>query len=119
MENLLKSRTDIIQAEFERHAYPQNHLRNLALHNCIAEYEYIIDVDIVPVKGMANALNSFLSMMENCRKCAFVAPTYEIKKDVPAPRTKTELLALKQEGKARPYHQKVFPESQAATNYTK
>lgn len=38
------------------HPYPQNLLRNLARKNCQTPYVYMLDVDIVPSKGMAESL---------------------------------------------------------------
>lgn len=40
-----------------RHPYPQNHLRNLARKNCHTSYVFLVDVDIVPSRGMAESLD--------------------------------------------------------------
>lgn len=40
-----------------RHPYPQNHLRNQARKNCQTPYVFLVDIDIVPSKGMAGALD--------------------------------------------------------------
>lgn len=40
-----------------RHPYPQNHLRNLARKNCHGPYVFLVDIDIVPSRGMSEALD--------------------------------------------------------------
>lgn len=48
-----------------RHPYPQNHLRNLARKNCHTSHVFLVDVDIVPSRGMAESL-------DKVRYCDFV-----------------------------------------------
>lgn len=43
-----------------RHPYPQNHLRNLARKNCHTPFVFLVDVDIVPSKGMAESLDKVI-----------------------------------------------------------
>ncbi len=61
--------------------YPQNLLRNLAKNGCQTEFTFIPDIDMIPIPGLAEDLDAFLAEeeQENCDKCAFVVPTYEIK----------------------------------------
>ncbi|KAJ8918084.1 hypothetical protein NQ315_011541 [Exocentrus adspersus] len=99
--------------------YPQNHLRNLARKNCQSNYVFLTDVDIVPSKGMAEALDEFLEKSECKGKCAYVVPTYELDERVLFPPNKTELIRLANKGLARPFHHKVFIYNQYATNFTR
>lgn len=46
-----------------RHPYPQNHLRNLARKNCHTDHVFLVDVDIVPSRGMAEALDKVRSRL--------------------------------------------------------
>lgn len=103
-----------------RNVYPQNHMRNLARKNCQTEWIFLTDVDIVPCVNMTTRLDEFLSLPpNNCDKCAYVVPTYELDIRVRFPPNKTELVRLAKKGLARPFHQKVFIHNQFATNFTK
>merc|ERR1711970_1394695 len=65
----------------ESYPYPQNLLRNLAKNGCQTNYTYIPDIDMVPTPGMDLQLERFIKKQEernNCTKCAYVIPTYEI-----------------------------------------
>lgn len=102
-----------------RNVYPQNHLRNLARRNCQTEYVFVTDVDIIPSTNLANLLNEFLRNTEQCDKCAYVIPTYELDVRIRFPQNKTELVRLANKGLARPFHEKVFIHNQYATNFTR
>ncbi|KAL2744266.1 hypothetical protein V1477_006808 [Vespula maculifrons] len=101
-----------------RNVYPQNHLRNLARKNCQSDYVFLTDVDIVPSLNLTSALDDFLRN-ENCDKCAYVIPTYELDSRVRFPSNKSDLVRLARKGLARPFHQKVFIHNQFATNFTR
>ncbi|XP_063530052.1 beta-1,4-glucuronyltransferase 1-like [Cydia strobilella] len=103
-----------------RHPYPQNHLRNLARKNCQTPYVFLVDVDIVPSKGMAEALDKFLAKAPKCPLCAYVVPTYELDLRVASfPANKSELLRLSKKKLAIPFHRKVFIYNQYASNFTR
>lgn len=103
-----------------RHPYPQNHLRNLARKNCQTAYVFLVDIDIVPSKGMADALDKFLTKPPSCPLCAFVVPTYELDRRVANfPSNKTELLRLSKNKLAIPFHRKVFIYNQYASNFSR
>ncbi|XP_023944209.1 beta-1,4-glucuronyltransferase 1 isoform X1 [Bicyclus anynana] len=103
-----------------RHPYPQNHLRNLARRNCHTPYVFLVDVDIVPSAGMADALDNFLAKTPKCPLCAYVVPTYELDKRVATfPANKSELLRLSRNKLAIPFHMKVFIYNQYASNFTR
>lgn len=101
-----------------RNVYPQNHMRNLARKNCQTDYVFLTDVDIVPSFNLTVVLDEFLRN-DNCDKCAYVIPTYELDTRVRFPPNKTELIRLARKGLARPFHQKVFIHNQFATNFTR
>ncbi|XP_072756309.1 beta-1,4-glucuronyltransferase 1 isoform X1 [Anoplolepis gracilipes] len=101
-----------------RNVYPQNHMRNLARKNCQTDYVFLTDVDIVPSFNLTVALDEFLRN-DNCDKCAYVIPTYELDMRMRFPQNKTELIRLARKGLARPFHQKVFIHNQFATNFTR
>ncbi|XP_023325775.1 beta-1,4-glucuronyltransferase 1 isoform X2 [Eurytemora carolleeae] len=72
--------------------YPQNLLRNTAKRTCQTEYTYIPDIDMVLPAGIDMQLEKFIESQENCNKCAYVVPTYEIKSDLTStPKNKNEL----------------------------
>ncbi|GAB1865466.1 Beta-1,4-glucuronyltransferase 1 [Camponotus japonicus] len=101
-----------------RNVYPQNHMRNLARKNCQTDYVFLTDVDIIPSFNLSVALDEFLRS-DNCDKCAYVIPTYELDTRMRFPQNKTELIRLARKGLARPFHQKVFIHNQFATNFTR
>ncbi|CAB3222709.1 unnamed protein product [Arctia plantaginis] len=103
-----------------RHPYPQNHLRNLARKNCHTPYVFLVDVDIVPSRGMAEALDKFLENTPKCPLCAFVVPTYELDRRVANfPVNKSELVRLSKRKLAIPFHRKVFIYNQYASNFSR
>lgn len=117
--NELASRIPSEQTNWRiRNVYPQNHMRNLARKNCQTDYVFLTDVDIVPSFNLTTALDEFLRS-DNCDKCAYVIPTYELDTRVKFPQNKTELIRLARKGLARPFHQKVFIHNQFATNFTR
>ncbi|XP_021203793.2 beta-1,4-glucuronyltransferase 1 isoform X1 [Bombyx mori] len=103
-----------------RHPYPQNHMRNQARKNCHTSYVFLVDVDIVPSKGMAASLDKFLTTAPKCSLCAYVVPTYELDKRVATfPSSKSELLRLSRNKLAIPFHRKVFIYNQYASNFSR
>lgn len=117
--NVLMSRVSDEQTNWRiRNVYPQNHMRNLARKNCQSEYVFLTDVDIVPSFNLTGTLEEFLKD-DNCEKCAYVIPTYELDSRVRFPHNKSELIRLAKKGLARPFHQKVFIHNQFATNFTR
>ena len=98
--------------------YPQNHMRNLARKNCQSEYVFLTDVDIVPSFNLSRGLEGFFKK-DDCEKCAYVIPTYELDLRVRFPQNKSELFRLAKKGLARPFHEKVFINNQFATNFTR
>ena len=117
--NVLMSRISDEQTNWRiRNVYPQNHMRNLARKNCQSEYVFLTDVDIVPSFNLTGTLEEFLKG-DNCEKCAYVIPTYELDSRVRFPQNKSELVRLAKKGLARPFHQKVFIHNQFATNFTR
>lgn len=103
-----------------KHPYPQNHLRNLARKNCHTPYVYLVDIDIIPSKGMTEALEEFFTDPPKCDLCAYVVPTYELDVRVASfPENKTELIRLAKKKLAIPFHKKVFIYNQYASNFTR
>ncbi|KAJ8726725.1 hypothetical protein PYW08_015122 [Mythimna loreyi] len=103
-----------------RHPYPQNHMRNLARKNCHTPFVFLVDVDIVPSKGMAEALDNFLASTPKCPLCAYVVPTYELDRRVAKfPANKSELVRLSRSKLAIPFHRKVFIYNQYASNFSR
>jgi hypothetical protein len=63
----------------------------------------------------AVGLSKFLGTNQ-CKKCAFVVPVYEIDRKTKFPETKKDLKELIKQKKARPFHKTVFLQSHYATN---
>ena len=60
-------------------------------------------------------MSKFLTTNQ-CSKCAFVVPVYEVDRKSKFPETKADLKNLVRQKKARPFHTTVFLQSQYATN---
>jgi len=102
--------------------YPQNLLRNLAKSGCQTAYTYIPDIDMVPAYGLDKKLEEFLALpsVQQCEKCAYVVPTYEIAKDsARLPQNKSELMQMVTEKKARQFHQALYSINQKSSNLKK
>ena len=108
LERILQRRGEDMMSWRESYPYPQNLLRNTAKRGCQTNYTFIPDIDMVPTPGMDLHLETFLQKDQetnNCTKCAFVIPTYEISsKSEHLPRTKEELLTFIKEKEARQFH---------------
>ena len=107
----------------ESYPYPQNLLRNLAKNGCQTNYTYIPDIDMVPTPGMDLQLETFIKKQEemnNCTKCAYVIPTYEISSNsTHLPSNKTELLQFVKNKQARQFHQALYSINQKSSNLKK
>jgi len=123
LQYLLETRDEEMMSWRVSYPYPQNLLRNLAKNGCQTNYTYIPDIDMVPTPGMDTRLETFLRKdqdQNNCTKCAFVIPTYEISKDVVRlPTNKTELVQLVKDKQARQFHQALYSINQKSSNLQK
>ncbi|KAF6205241.1 hypothetical protein GE061_019409 [Apolygus lucorum] len=118
LEELVLQRATEIVEWHRNNPYPQNHMRNLARKNCLTPQVFLTDVDVIPSIRAAEGLHEFFKT-ENCTKCAYVIPTYELATNWPFPRTKKQLVRLSRNGLARPFHQKIFLLNSFATNHSK
>jgi len=123
LEHLLSVRSKEMLGWRESYPYPQNLLRNLAKNGCQTNYTYIPDIDMVPTPGMDLQLEAFIKKQEesnNCTKCAYVIPTYEISSNsTHLPRNKTELLQFVKSKQARQFHQALYSINQKSSNLQK
>ncbi|KAK8397403.1 hypothetical protein O3P69_004850 [Scylla paramamosain] len=121
LKELLKKRDPKMLVWRERMPYPQNVVRNVARKNCQTEWVFLVDVDIVPIPALSHDLSLFLlsKTAKNCKKCAFVVPTYEVDERASLPMNRSTLMNLAARGRARPFHQKVFLHNQHATNFSR
>ena len=120
---LLEKRSEEMMTWRPSYPYPQNLLRNTAKRGCQTNYTYIPDIDMVPTPGMDLHLETFLQRDQetnNCTKCAFVIPTYEISRNsTHLPRNKSELLTYVKEKQARQFHQALYSINQKSSNLLK
>jgi len=123
LQYLLGVRTKEMLDWRESYPYPQNLLRNLAKNGCQTNYTYIPDIDMVPTPGMDTQLETFIKKQEernNCTKCAYVIPTYEISSNsTHLPSNKTELLQFVKNKQARQFHQALYSINQKSSNLKK
>jgi hypothetical protein len=103
--------------------YPQNIARNVARKSAKTYYTFVTDMDIVLSKNSAELLKVFLAekknnTFDNKKKCAFVIAPYELDWETKFPETKTDLLQLIKNNKARPFHQAIWLPNQHATNFS-
>ena len=120
---LLEKRGEQMMSWRPSYPYPQNLLRNTAKQGCQTAYTYIPDIDMVPTPGMDLQLETFLQKDQetnNCTKCAFVIPTYEISRNsTHLPQNKAELLTFLKEKQARQFHQALYSINQKSSNLLK
>ena len=120
---LLEKRGEQMMSWRPSYPYPQNLLRNTAKKGCQTAYTYIPDIDMVPTPGMDLQLETFLQKDQetnNCTKCAFVIPTYEISRNsTHLPQNKAELLTFLKEKQARQFHQALYSINQKSSNLLK
>ncbi|XP_059082616.1 beta-1,4-glucuronyltransferase 1-like [Tigriopus californicus] len=111
LDFLVKTRSKEMLAWREPMEYPQNLLRNTAKQGCQTQFTFIPDIDMIPNAGLDLDLQEFLSGPEaqECEKCAYVVPTYEISTtSTHMPANKTELLGFLKQKKARIFHEAVY-----------
>ena len=120
---LLEKRGEQMMSWRPSYPYPQNLLRNTAKQGCQTAYTYIPDIDMVPTPGMDLQLETFLQKDQetnNCTKCAFVIPTYEISRNsTHLPQNKGELLTFLKEKQARQFHETIYSINQMSSNLLK
>ena len=120
---LLEKRGEQMMSWRPSYPYPQNLLRNTAKQGCQTAYIYIPDIDMVPTPGMDLQLETFLQKDQetnNCTKCAFVIPTYEISHNsTHLPQNKAELLTFLKEKQARQFHETIYSINQKSSNLLK
>lgn len=107
--------------------YPQNTMRNMARRHCKSRWVMCPDVDMIfpdvqhgGVPSFYTRLNSFLKneSRQNCEKCAYVLPLYEVE-DLGfnrVPNSKKELLQYVANKSAQIYHSVTFPGNQRNSN---
>ena len=98
--------------------FPQQHMRNLARKGSTTKYVWLTDVDILPSNGLAKQLSEFLRN-QDCNKCAYVIPPYELEFNQNFPKTKMELKRAVKNEHAHLYHSKAYKPNQHATNSEK
>lgn len=107
--------------------YPQNTMRNMARRHCKSRWVMCPDVDMVFPDAQLNGAPSFYTRLntflknesrQNCEKCAYVLPLYEVE-DLGfnrVPNSKKELLQYVANGSAQIYHSVTFPGNQRSSN---
>lgn len=109
---------DSISHNRQKSLYPINFLRNVALQYVTTKYVLTLDVDFLPSPGLLKMLRPFISSADD--NTGFVLPAFEVdgmKYLLQMPRSKVDLLRLKEAGTARQIHVDMAPESQRATNF--
>ena len=105
--------------------YPQNLLRNVARRHCRSEWVVCPDVDMMFPGADSTVRPSWTQRLalflqspkaQNCAKCAFVLPLFELENENRTlPADKKQLRKHVDAGRARPYHAEVFVQNQAAS----
>jgi hypothetical protein len=109
--------------------YPSNLLRNIArLGNTHPVIQYILtlDIDIFPAPDLFHHLITFYTKSsptnEHFNRTLYVIPVFEIhtdiiKRSIPLPQNKHELILLWDEKRIQPFQNDVCPSCQSLTNY--
>ncbi|KAK7066106.1 Beta-1,4-glucuronyltransferase 1 [Halocaridina rubra] len=109
--------------DFKGVQYPNNLLRNIAKKAATTELLLVLDMDMVPSQGLHEAFLKYARVTnifgENLGedKTVWVLPAYEIKEDSEIPKTKLELLKMRDKGTARPFYQELCLKCQKYTDY--
>ena len=103
-------------------AYPNNLLRNVARRNCLTEYMFTIDIDLVPNNNLRKQFiefakeNNLFTDTESELKTVFVVPAYEVNVEK-IPIDKANLLRMIQMNEARPFYAELCWKCQKYTDY--
>ncbi|CAF3596094.1 unnamed protein product [Adineta steineri] len=109
--------------------YPSNLLRNIArIGDTLPSIEYILslDIDIYPSPDLFHHLISFYtkktSDKENFKRTLYVIPAFEIhtdtiKRSIPLPQNKRELILLWNDNQIQPFQSDICTTCQFLTNY--
>lgn len=100
-------------------SYPNNLLRNVARGAAAGGYALVLDIDMVPSRGLRPAFLALLGAPGGIPgpTGVFVLPAFEIQEGLRPPGTKQELLAMYQAGEARGFYAELCPRCQAPTDY--
>lgn len=105
--------------------YPNNLLRNVARRNCLTEFVFMIDIDLVPNNGLHHSfikfasVNKLFSKSSGEDKTVYVVPAYEMQhtSDDLIPHDKAELLKMVEAMTARPFYYELCWKCQKHTDY--
>ena len=101
-------------------SYPINALRSLAHRYASTPYVFFNDIDFVSSYGMYTVMKQHLKKIRNVDKIAIVIPAFEISNTtLTIPQNRSEMLKLLAKKKVRQFHDKVYSEGHAQTNYRK
>ncbi|KAB7502417.1 Beta-1,4-glucuronyltransferase 1 [Armadillidium nasatum] len=114
--------------DFGTISYPNNLLRNVARKAVKTDYMFIVDVDMIPSEHLRTRFLAYLKANKLSRerqgnlkneqeKTVWVVPSYEIDVDAHIPDNKSNLLKLREMGKARPFYQELCWKCQKYTEY--
>ncbi|XP_066956682.1 beta-1,4-glucuronyltransferase 1-like [Macrobrachium rosenbergii] len=117
--------SDTYQAnyDFKGIQYPNNLLRNTAKKATTTGLMVVIDIDMVPSEGLHEAFsryaknNNILDENSSEEKTVWILPAYEIKEGTAIPKTKQDLLKMREKGTARPFYQELCLKCQKYTDY--
>uniref|UniRef100_A0A6A7FZM2 Beta-1,4-glucuronyltransferase 1 n=2 Tax=Hirondellea gigas TaxID=1518452 RepID=A0A6A7FZM2_9CRUS len=115
IELVYQIRTQDLSLTLYKLKYPQNILRNIARDECSSKYTFTPDIDMIATPKLHENLVKFLEneSVENCDKCAYIVPTYEIALKEKNPLDKLNLLKYIKRRKARVFHVRAFNLNQA------
>uniref|UniRef100_A0A7M5UVN1 Beta-1,4-glucuronyltransferase 1 n=2 Tax=Clytia hemisphaerica TaxID=252671 RepID=A0A7M5UVN1_9CNID len=96
--------------------YPVNALRNIAVKNLQTSHVFMIDIDMLPSKGLRHYLKT-TNLLYHDEMQAFVIPAFEVKTESNIPDNKEQLLQKWEKEDARPFYYTVCWKCQKNTNY--
>lgn len=105
--------------------FPNNLLRNVARRNCLTEYIFVIDIDLLPSNNLHQdflifAKENHLFDEEGDKKKVFVVPSFEAHSSLSAaviPKSKPELLNALKSHIIRPFYFQICWKCQKYTDY--
>lgn len=92
-------------------------MRNVARRGLATAIFLLIDIDMVPNRGLRQDVIDLMSRVVLDNMTVFIVPAFELASPVPVPGTKFEVKTLVQRGVMRPFYAELCPKCHACVDY--
>jgi glycosyltransferase-like protein LARGE len=107
--------------------YPVNYLRNVALRQVQTQFVFLVDIDFLPMSDLYDYARRILATesiaatfgVTSTDKLALIVPAFETQRyKLNFPASKADVLTMLQDGSLFTFRYHLWPQGQAATNYS-